>query len=147
MYTASLTLSLSHILVLAWLGSPDYGLMIGNYFGYWLVGGAMIAVGMLASLMTANATIAFILGAIFCSALVMIDTLAGGISTGLRDLLSPLGIFSAFDDFSRGIVSLSGILYFLSVTGVMLYLNVILISRRHWPVEADGYRMGAHHSQ
>lgn len=144
-YTASLLLSFSHILVLAWLGSPDYGLMIGNYIGYWLVGGAMISVGMLASLVTANATIAFILGAMFCSLLVMIDAFAGGISNGLRDLMSPLGVFSAFDDFSRGIVSLSGILYFLSVTAVMVYLNVTLIGRRHWPVEADGYRMDIHH--
>jgi len=145
-YTASLLLSLSHILVLAWLGSPDYGLMIGNYLGYWLVGGSMIAVGMLASLLTANATIGFILGAIFCSVLVMIDALASGVSAGLRDMLSPLGIFSAFDGFARGIVSFSGILYFMSVTGIMLYLNVVLISRRHWPVEAGGYQMSVHHA-
>ena len=144
-YTASLLLSLTHVLVLMFLGSPDLGLMAGNYLGYWLAGAALIAVGMLASLLTSHVTIAFILGALFCGAFVLVGPIAGGISEGLRGLLAPLGLFNAFDDFARGVVSFSGLVHFLSVTGLMLYLNVVLISRRHWPVRAGGYTMGIHH--
>ena len=144
-YTASLALSLTHVLVLLFLGSPDLGLMAGNYLGYWFAGAALISVGMLASQLTAHVTIAFILGALFCATFVLIGSITGGISEGLRDLLSPLGLFSAFDDFARGVVSISGLVHFVSVTGLMLYLNVVLISRRHWPAQAGGYRMGIHH--
>lgn len=146
-YTASLILSfISHVLILAWLGSPDLGLIIGNYMGYWFSGAALISVGMLASLLTSNITIAFILGAVFCSFFVLVDVMASAISTGFQDLVAPVGLYSHFGDFARGIVSFSGILYFVSVAALMLYLNVLLIGRRHWPLEADGFKMWVHHT-
>jgi ABC-2 type transport system permease protein len=145
-YTASLILSLSHVVVLMWLGSPDLGLMVGNYAGYWLVGAVLIAAGMLASLLTANATIAFIVGALFSSLFVFIDSAAAIFSGDLGRTLAPLGVVRHFSDFARGVISASALLYFLSVAGLLLYLNVLLIGRRHWPPRADGYPMWLHHT-
>jgi len=143
-YTVALVLSLSHVLVLLWLGSPDLGLMFANYLGFWLAGGALIAVGMVASQLTSNVTIAFILGAVICGIGVFLQPLAAIAGEGAARLLQPLGVFPHFEDFGRGVVSLSGLLYFLVVGGFFLYLNVLLVSRRHWPREAEGLRMSTH---
>lgn len=144
-YTVALVLSTSHIFVLFWLGSPDVGLMFANYVGYFLIGGALLAVGMLASLLSANATIAFILGATFCSFFVFVTSTRWVISEGIQSFFSPLGVFSHFEHFSRGILSFSGLVYFVSVAAIVIYLNVILIGRRHWPVQAGGYKFWMHH--
>jgi ABC-2 type transport system permease protein len=143
-YTVALVLSLSHVVVLLWLGSPDLGLMFANYLGFWLAGGALIAVGMVASQLTSNVTIAFILGAVFCGIGVFLQPLAAVAGEGAARLLQPLGVFPYFEDFGRGVVSLSGLLYFLVLGGFFLYLNVLLVSRRHWPREAEGLKMSTH---
>ena len=143
-YTASLLLSLSHVLVLFWLGSPDLGLMFSNYLGYWLMGSAMIALGMLASLLTSNATIAFVLGVALCSLFAFGDS-ADALSQTLGGLLGSVGVLDSFDDFARGVVSFSGLLYFVSLTALILYFNVLLVGKRHWPRQADGYPMWLHH--
>ena len=145
-YTASLVLSLSHVLVLFFLGSPDLGLMFGNYVGFWLVGAALIPVGMLASLLTANITVAFILGAVFCGAAIFVDTVIGSFSTDAGRAVAALSVFSSFWDFSKGVLTLSGIFAFVSVGGFFLYLNTLVVSHRHWPREADGLPMWSHHA-
>src|SRR5918995_4786180 len=55
------------------LGDPDVGLFISTYIGYWFIGIAMIAIGMVASFLTANLTIGFILGTIFIMPLALFD--------------------------------------------------------------------------
>ena len=145
-YTASLVLALSYVFVLFYLGSPDLGLMFGNYVGYWFMGAALIAVGMLASLLTRNATIGFILGALFCGALIVIEPAAGAVAPGLERALQAVVMGTYFEDFARGVISLTAVTYFIAVGAAFLYLNVLVLSRRHWPARADGYPMWVHHT-
>jgi ABC-2 type transport system permease protein len=143
-YTAALVLSLSHVIVLFWLGNPDIGLMISNYLGYFLIGAAFIATGMLASLLSPSATIAYILGAILCSLFVYLGGIVGVLGESAESAVGGMTVYEYFGDFASGVVSLSGLLYFVSVVATMLYLAVTLLGRRHWPREADGYRMWVH---
>ena len=145
-YEASLFLAISYVVVLFYLGNPDLGLMFSNYLGYWFVGAALISVGMLASLVTKNATIAFIIGALFCGALMLTTSAAGAFSVSLERLLRPFVMETYFQDFAKGILSLSAVFYFVAVTAFFLHLNVLVLSRRHWPNHADGYPLWAHHA-
>lgn len=131
-YAVALAVSLSHVIVLAWLGNPDGGLLTANYLGFWLAGTALIPVAMLASLLTANVTIAFIVGSLLCAVPIGVGQAASDVSAALGQRLAPLGALPYFGDFARGIVSLNAVVYFASLAGVFLYLNVLVLQRRRW---------------
>src|SRR6185295_240896 len=126
-YTVALLFSLTNVIALAFLGSPDIGVMIGTYLGYWFLGGALLAVAMVASLLTSSQTVAFILGALFCSLLVFLGRAGNLFSGRLQNWLEGLGIDSAFDDLSSGVASMRAILYFIALTTLFIYVNLILL--------------------
>ncbi len=126
-YTVALGFSLSLVIPLNWLGQPDYGLIFTTYVGYWLAGVALLSVGMFASSLTQSGTIAFILGALLCGVPVLIGYYFQG-----NVWLESLGLPWHLHDFTIGLISLPGLIYFTTLTLFMLYLNLVVISRRHW---------------
>jgi ABC-2 type transport system permease protein len=146
-YTVSLLFSLmSNYLVLLTLGDPDLGLICGTYFGYWVVGLAMIGIGMVASFLTGNLTVAFILGVVLMAPLVFAayaDVLSS--DAGWASFLKRWSIAEQFRDFSRGVISFSGLGYFLGIAALMLYLSMVLIGRRHWKGGREGQGARVHY--
>ncbi|MCY4187419.1 MAG: Gldg family protein [Bryobacterales bacterium] len=145
-YSVALLFSLSHVVVLVFLGSPDLGLLFATYVGYWLMGAALIGLGMLASQLTANLTVAYILGALLCAVPVFIEHAGSIVSGGARRLLESLSFIEQFRDFSDGVIALHGVLYFAGFAGAMAYLNIAALGRRHWATGRDAPRLGWHYA-
>ena len=148
-FTASLLFSqLSTFVTLAILteGELDTGLIFTTYLGYWFVGLTMIAIGMIASFLTGNLTVGFILGSLFNAPLAF-ASLAGSISPTkkIAQWLASSGIARPFDDFGRGVISVSSVVYFVLVASVALYVCMVLIGRRHWTGGKDGNTMAWHY--
>ncbi len=75
-YTVALAFSGFNLFVLEFYADPDWGLLCTTYFGYWLAGGALLAAGMFASVLTSSITVAFVLGVLVCVVPVFGDRLA-----------------------------------------------------------------------
>ncbi len=126
-YTIALFFSLFQLINLANVGTPDWGVIAATYIGYWLAGLALLAIGMFASSLTRSATIAFVVGALLCAIPVLIGHYFSGVIG-----LERLGFDWNLRDFTTGLIPLSGVVYFLGLAVFMLYLNLVVISRRHW---------------
>ena len=133
-YTVSLLFSaFSNYIILRFLGTPDPGLFITTYVGYWLVGIAMTAIAMIVSYMTSQLTVAYILGALFNAPLVALkwaDALP--LSDRTASLLKSFSIDSFLEPFGRGVVSVAGIVYFVAIPVLAIYICVVLLDRKTW---------------
>lgn len=134
-----------NLLVLSILGAPDFGLFLGTYAGYWLVGLAMLSIGMMASFLTGNLTVGFVLGALFNVPLVFANYAEVILPQDLALLIKQWSLAAQFRDFGRGVISLASIGYFLMIIAVMLYLCMVLIGRRHWAGGRQGSNLGLHY--
>ncbi|MBK5293988.1 MAG: Gldg family protein [Acidobacteriia bacterium] len=144
-YTVALMFSLSHVVVLFWLGSPDIGMLASTYLGYWLLGAALLPLGLLASQLTDNLTVAFILGSVLCGAPVFLRNAGAILTGGTVRLAEQLSAVEQFRELSAGIVTLSSLVYFVALGAGVLYLNIALVGRRRWPVKAGSPRLGLHY--
>lgn len=132
------------IILLRW-GTPDGGLFFTNYLGYWFVGVAMLSIGMVASFLTSNLTVGFILGLAFNAPLVVADRAGAVMGTKMAEQIKSWSLSEHFSDFGRGVVSFSSTAYFLGIVLVCLYVSMVLIGRRHWAGRRDGSQMGLHY--
>jgi ABC-2 type transport system permease protein len=145
-YTVALVFSCicNLVILLSW-GTPDAGLFLANYLGYWFVGLAMLAVGMVASFLTSNLTVGFILGLLFNAPLAVAEQAGAVMGPTAASRVKAWSLAETFSDFGRGVVSLSSVAYFLGIVAVCLYLAMVLIGRRHWVGRRDGSPMGLHY--
>ncbi len=143
-YTVSLAFSLTQVAILEWLGEPDYGVTFATYLGYWLMGVMLIALGMIASLLSSNVTVAFILGALFCVVPVFLELIASPVGGSFKQVIQEFPVPAQFRDFGTGVVPLVGVFYFLSLTVCFLYINMVLLGRRHWAGGEDTEKKLAH---
>ena len=145
-FTAALMFScVCNLVILLLWGTPDSGLFLANYLGYWFTGLAMLAVGMVASFLTSNLTVGFVLGVLFNAPLALADRAGAVMGPRPAAWVRSWSLAEHFADFGRGVVSLSSIAYFLGVVAVCLYLAMVLIGRRHWAGNRAEGGLGLHY--
>ena len=128
----ALILTLVYYFTIASLGKVDNGPVIGGYFGLMLTAGVYVAVGLLASSLTENQVVAFILGFVFIFILFMLDKVLMYVPQSLASIVEFLGIDYHFANVARGVIDSRDVIYFLSLLGFMLYLTVVSLGRRRW---------------
>lgn len=128
------------------LGNLDTGLFFATYLGYWMMGLGMLAVGMVASFLTSNLTVGFILGVLFNVPLALASRADLMFTdTEIARAVQAWSLGAQFDDFGRGVISLSSGIYFLLIVSIGLYCSMVLIGKRHWYGGRDGDSMLVHY--
>lgn len=124
--------TLLYYVTIAMLGEIDNGPVIGGYLGLLLMAGVYVSVGLLASSLTDNQIIAFIVGFLLCFALFMLDKILIYVPGFMTSVVEYLGTDAHYQNIARGVVDSRDLIYFASVTGLALLLSVVSLERRKW---------------
>ncbi len=119
------------LLLYAYWQAPFY-LVLSGSIGVFLLGIFTFAVGMFGSSLGKNQMISLLI-----SVLVLLTLWVAGYFSHLfqattRKVLFHLHIFSHFISFSKGVLPLTGIVFFLSGTFLFLYLTIKVLESRRW---------------
>ncbi len=131
----ALLLTFPFVITVNILGRPDNGVIASGYVGALLVAGAFLAVGSALSALTKNQVIAFVLGVAVCfvfavaSYPVVTDFLSRNTPV-LADIARRIAVIDRFQDFTRGVVSLRDLIFFVTFIGFWLFLNTVIVEQR-----------------
>lgn len=116
------------------VGNIDKPGVMGSYVGLVLLGGVFCAIGIFASSVTPNQIVSFILAAFLCyllfSGFESISSLELWSAHSL--LVRQLGLLYHYDSLSKGLIDSRNLVYFFSITALMLLVTRIKMGARSW---------------
>jgi ABC-2 type transport system permease protein len=132
LYSVMLAVTAIHIALLFVYGHPEWKPILTAYLGLLLLGGCFIALGLLISSLTSNQIVAgMVTFAVFL--LLWIITWIGGFAGPTGDkLTSYLSIIDHLEDFSKGVVDTTHVIYYLSFITFGLFLTAKSVDSERW---------------
>jgi gliding motility-associated transport system permease protein len=128
---AMLVPTLAYPVTVSLLGSLDWGPVAGGYLGALLLGAAFSAIGLLASALTRNQIVAFIVGMAICLGLTLVDQMMIFVPRALLSTLTYLAVDFHFQNIAKGILDTRDIVYFLSLCFIGLYGTSLVLKAKH----------------
>lgn len=131
----AILLSFPMALTVAYLGDPDWGVLFTTYLGAIFMAGGYVGVCTLTSALTKNQVVSFVVSVGVCAVLVFLgysgftDTLEKWFPVGVADALANFSFITHFDAFTKGIIDPKDVMFFLSLMGFTLFLNVVALER------------------
>jgi ABC-2 type transport system permease protein len=138
-YLASLTflliMFLTSIAVIAPLfvyGNPEWKTIFSGYLGMFLYGAAILAIGLFISTLTENQIVAVIVTFGVSLVLWLIDAFSASASGVSKSVISYLSVISHLEDFIKGVIDTSHIVYYVTFAFVGLFLAYRSLESMRW---------------
>jgi ABC-2 type transport system permease protein len=111
---------------------PSWKLLAAGYLGVILLGGSVLSLGSFLSSLTENQLIAAVLTFGATLILWVLDFGGSGAGTVLGQVLQYLSVIRHYDDFTRGIIDTSALVYYGSFIFLCIFLTVRSLESMRW---------------
>ena len=132
LYGAMLAVTIVHILILFIYGNPGWKPIATAYLGLLLFGGCFISAGLFISSLTKNQIVAGTASFAVFLLLWILDWMGSFTGPTVSALLSYLSIVGHFDDFSKGVIDTTHVIYYVSFITFGLFLTAKSVDSERW---------------
>jgi ABC-2 type transport system permease protein len=129
----ALVLTFPFWITVNYLGSPDNGVILASYIGSFLMAGAFLAIGACLSALSKNQVIAFVVTAAVCFVFtvsgspIVLGFIQSWAPDALMRTIASFSFFTHFNAIARGVIDARDAVFFLSVIGVFLLANAVIV--------------------
>ena len=126
--------TLFYVILLRIYGNPDYGPIFSGYLGIILVGALFIAIGLFCSSLTRSQIVAAVTTMAILTVITILPWWVSGEATlpAFWRTVADQTVFRRYTDFSKGIIDIGNLFFFIATTGVFLFLTVKVLESRRW---------------
>ena len=111
---------------------PDWKPILSGYFGMFLYGAALLALGVFISTLTENQIVAVILTFGVSLVLWLVSVFAASATGVAKSVINYLSVISHLDDFIKGVIDTSHVIYYLTFAFVGLFLAYRSLESMRW---------------
>ena len=130
----ALSLTIFLPLTVALLGNLDWGPVIGGYLAAVLMASAYAAIGLFVSSRTDNQIVSLITSVVVCGVFYIVGSagVTDFFGNEIGEILRAIGAGSRFESIQRGVVDVRDLVYYISLAGIFLTLNIISLKAKGW---------------
>jgi ABC-2 type transport system permease protein len=132
LWVVMLAVSLIHMGILFVYGNPEWKPILTAYLGLLLLGGCFIALGLFISSLTKNQIVAGMVTFAVFLLLWIIEWIGSFSGPTIDKLTTYLSIIGHFDDFSKGVIDTTHLIYYVSFITFGLFLTAKSVDSERW---------------
>ena len=122
-----------YALVISFFTSPDWAVVLCTVLGLLLLGSALIAIDIFISVLTESMIISAVAGMGVGLLIYMLSNLSSNITVDwIATIVKKIDFLTYYTNFTYGMLNLTDIIYFLSVTGLFLFFTARVLEKRRW---------------
>ena len=133
LFAINVAIMLIYPLVMSLYGTVIWSYVLMMFFGYFLMGCAMLSVGLFVSTLTESPIVSALISFVIILLLKLADMIATSVKVDfLSDIIKWFSLFSRFNNFIDAVIDISILVYYITFAGLFLFLAVVSVQKKRW---------------
>lgn len=133
LYTCCVAIFLLDVLIISFFTTPDWSSILCTVLGLYLFGAALIAIDIFISALSESQVVSAVVSVAVGLFIYMLDSIGEFFnSTFVTSIINAISFNKNYLGFTIGVISLSSVVFFLSVIAIFVFLTVRVLEKKRW---------------